>query len=115
LADAVIGFGPTPFAAVDFTTGSGAVTQQAAGAINTATLLSSGGIAGVVSLAVGGPANDFRLIDAASLTVTGPLTATRDVTLTATGTASITATGSISAGRTLAITSGSGGVALNTG
>src|SRR6185312_3421663 len=91
LADAVIGFGPTPFAAVDFTTGSGAVTQQAAGAINTATLLSSGGIAGGVSLdgtantiaavgslAVGGPANDFRLTDAASLTVTGPLTATRD-------------------------------------
>jgi hypothetical protein len=62
---------------------------------------------GVLTLADGG--------NAGALTVTGPVTASGDITLTTSATGAINATGSIGAGSgaTLSITSGSGGITLS--
>ncbi len=125
---AIVGSSATPWATIDLTAGNGGVTQAATGTLVAGTLQSTGGIVGSASLlgtanaigtiaaiAVTGAGSDFALTDSANLTVSGALTAVRDVRLTATGASSITVTGSIGAGDTLAATSGSGGIALNTG
>lgn len=113
---------------VDLSTSTGGIGQNAGATITAATLRSTNGVTGSVSLAgtanaigavtgfaVTGANADFRLIDTGNLSITGPLTATRDVALATGGTGKITSTGSIGAGRTLSLTSGSGGIALNAG
>src|SRR6185437_13672360 len=123
--------GDASTALIGLATSGGGVSEAATATIVTGpagTLFSGSGIVGTVSLdgtantiaalgslAVGGAGNDFRLTDTGNLSVTGPLTATQDVTLAATGAVSVSPTGSIDAGRTLAVTSGSGGIALNAG
>ena len=114
--------------AVDLTTTSGGIAQDVGASITAATLRSTGSVTGPVSLlgsanaieavtgfAVTGAAADFRLTDTGNLSITGPLTATRDVALATVGTGKITSTGSINAGRTLSVTAGTGGIALNAG
>jgi len=109
-------------ALVDLSAGAG-IIQDAGATLIAATLQSTTGITGGVTLA--GTANavatvgslavtggDFRLLDAGTLAVTGKLTALGNVALTATG---ISASGTITAGSTLALAAGSGGIALNTG
>ena len=113
---------------VDVSTTAGGITQNTGATITAATLRSTSGVGGSVSLAgsanaikaiagfaVTGANADLSLTDTGDLAVTGPVTATRDVTLATGGTGKITSTGSIGAGRTLSLASGGGGIALNGG
>ncbi len=100
----------------------GGATQVAAGVLSAGTLGSSGGIKGTVSLAgttntvtsigsIAVSAGDFTLVGTSNLGVAGALTAT-NISLSSN---TITATGSIGATTLLALSSGAGGVQLNTG
>jgi hypothetical protein len=106
--------------------GTGAVSESGTATIVAATLRSTGGVAGSVTLGntntvasvgsfvVSGSGNGFQLIDSGNLTVSGPLTAPGGITLSTSGTASVTVSGNVGAGAaTLSITAGSGGIALN--
>ncbi|HEY1936194.1 MAG TPA: filamentous hemagglutinin N-terminal domain-containing protein [Acetobacteraceae bacterium] len=110
---------------VDISTSAGGVNENAAATITAATLRSSLGVTGTVDLA--GVANavvslanfvvttgDFTLADTGSLAVPGTVTA-NNITLSTNGASQISATGSLGAGTLVALTSGSGGIALNTG
>jgi filamentous hemagglutinin family protein len=103
---------------------SGGVTQSSAGVIAAATLQSSAGIAGGMSLV--GTANAIAtlgslaitggallLSDATNLTINGPVTASTDASISGAPTLSIA--GSIGAGGTLALSAGAGGIAFATG
>jgi filamentous hemagglutinin family protein len=115
-------------AVVDLTAGAAGVTEFDSSAIVAATL--QGNVAGPVllgndntvltlgSFAVTGTSNSFELGDTGTLAVTGPVTATGDVSLNVIGSGSgnaITVTGIIGAGGTLFAGSGLGALALETG
>ena len=103
------------------TLSSGGVTQASGGTITAATLQSSAGIAGGLSLA--GTANAIATLgslaitggglllnNTASLTVAGPVTTSADASIS--GAPTISVTGSINAGGTLALDAGAGGIAF---
>ena len=113
---------------LDLTASAVGVSEAATSTMLAATLQSSGGVAGPVSLlgsanavaaigrfAVTGTGDSFTLVDTGNLAVSGALTAVQNVTLSTVGAGAISATGSIGAGATLAVTSGAGGIALNNG
>ncbi|HLB98606.1 MAG TPA: hypothetical protein VJK90_13120, partial [Acetobacteraceae bacterium] len=115
-------------AVVDLTAGAAGVTEFNSSTIVAATL--QGNVAGPVQLGndntvltlgsftVTGAGKAFELRDTGTLAVTGPLTATGDVSLNAIGTGSgnaITITGIVSSGGTLSAGSGLGALALQTG
>ena len=105
---------------VDLSSAGGGIAQSGGGSIVASTLLSSGGVSGAVEL---GSRNDvgtlgaftvaggFLLSDGSSpsLLVTGPVIATN---VTIAGAPTITVGGSIGATGTLALSSGSGGIAF---
>lgn len=114
-----------PGATISLSTGSGGIDQNPGATITAATLLSPLGVTGSVSLAgtanaigtvgafaLNGAGSDFFLLDTGNLTVAGPLTAPRDITLVNNAAGTIAATGSIGAGGALSVTSGTGGIAL---
>ncbi|HET7880648.1 MAG TPA: hypothetical protein VFL55_07155, partial [Acetobacteraceae bacterium] len=125
LNDAIL----TASAATDISTASGGVSQAAAGSLTTVTLRSTAGVngnAGLISMAnsvgtlgtfivTGG---DFSLVNngnSGNLAVTGGVAA-NNVAIRNANTGTISVSGSIGSGAgSLSVTSGSGGIALNSG
>ena len=115
--------GPLAAATLDIAVAtSGGVSESFSGKIIAGLLQSSGGVVGTASFAAGTntiaaigsfavTGGNFVLADTGGLSVTGPLTA-NNVTISS---ATISVSGSIGAVTTLALTAGSGGVALNSG
>jgi filamentous hemagglutinin family protein len=110
---------------VDLSTSAGGIAQDSAATLIAATLRSGSGITGPVSLigtanaigalgamAISGAGSNLTLNTSTGLAVTGAVSVAGAITLT---TGAFSAAHTISAGTTLAVTSGSGGIALNTG
>ena len=98
---------------------NGAVTETAANALTvgtltgsmvSASLLGGKGIGTLGPIKIGG--GDFVLTDAGGLAVTGPVTGANNATINAD---TITVSGSVIAANVLAMTSGFGGITLNSG